>query len=148
MYLRKKTYVQNWDHTPKKNKYKITITKGGKAVHDIDTKKIVYIEEDAGYWRKANQIHNWFVTNVQDGLDDCRSYSVERTQLEELLSLVKEVIKKPAKAHSLLPVKDGFLFGNDEYDEYYFKDLTMTKKMLEDILKEPDNGEFYYQSSW
>ena len=29
------------------------------------------IIEQVGYWRKANQIHNWFVENVQDGEDDC-----------------------------------------------------------------------------
>ena len=26
----------------------------------------------AAYWRKANQIHGWFVKNVQDDEDDCR----------------------------------------------------------------------------
>ena len=26
---------------------------------------------EAAYWRKANQIHNWFVENIQDGEDDC-----------------------------------------------------------------------------
>ena len=36
------------------------------------------------YWRKANQIHNWFVENVQDGDDDCRDYYVSEEDLEEL----------------------------------------------------------------
>ena len=29
------------------------------------------IMEMVGYWRKQNAIHNWFVENVQDGIDDC-----------------------------------------------------------------------------
>ena len=30
MYLTKKIYVKNWEHTPKKNKSKLTLVKGGK----------------------------------------------------------------------------------------------------------------------
>lgn len=26
-------------------------------------------EIQIGYWRKANQIHNWFVENIQDGIE-------------------------------------------------------------------------------
>lgn len=44
------------------------------------------IIEEVGYWRKANQIHNWFVENVQDGVDDC-SYHNEVTE-EDLLDLL------------------------------------------------------------
>ena len=29
--------------------------------------RVNYVTLEAGYWRKANQIHNWFVENVQDG---------------------------------------------------------------------------------
>ena len=37
--------------------------------------------EDVGYWRKANQIHNWFVQNVQGGEDDCGIYEVSQAKL-------------------------------------------------------------------
>lgn len=39
---------------------------------------------EVGYWRKANHIHNWFVENVQNGVDDCDSYVVSREKLQEL----------------------------------------------------------------
>ena len=29
---------------------------------------------ERGYWRKANQIHSWFVENVQNGEDNCNEY--------------------------------------------------------------------------
>ena len=50
--------------------------------------------ERVGYWRKANQIHNWFVNHVQDGIDDC-DYHHECTKeiLEELLATCKEVLE-------------------------------------------------------
>lgn len=49
---------------------------------------------EIGYWRKANQIHKWFVDNVQDGEDDCGDYYVEREQLQELLDICKKVKEK------------------------------------------------------
>lgn len=44
------------------------------------------------YWRKANQIHNWFVTNVQGGNDNCQEYEVSKEQIEELRDLCIEVL--------------------------------------------------------
>lgn len=52
-----------------------------------------HIMEKVGYWRKANQIHNFFVENVQDGEDDC-SYHNECTKeiLEDLLDKCYKVL--------------------------------------------------------
>ncbi len=49
--------------------------------------------KEIGYWRKANQIHHWFVETVQAGNDDCGLYAVSREQLGALLGLVDEVMK-------------------------------------------------------
>ena len=148
MTLQKKTYVKNWDYMKPEEKHEITI-KGPRA-SSIDTKKITYIVEDAGVWRKANQIHQWFVTNVQNGDDDCKDYYVSSEQLEELLDVVKQVLKAPNKAKELLPTQNGFFFGGIEYDQDYFKDLEYTKKLLEDVLNNPaaKNSDFTYSSSW
>ena len=48
-------------------------------------------QEQVAYWRKANETHNWFVENVQGGVDDCGAYEVTKTQLELLLTTAKEV---------------------------------------------------------
>ena len=51
------------------------------------------IATEIGYWRKANQIHNWFVNRVQDGIDDCRyHHPVSRRILEELIETCQEVL--------------------------------------------------------
>lgn len=50
------------------------------------------ISTEAAYWRKANQIHNWFVENIQDGEDDCETYIVSKEQLEELLETATIVL--------------------------------------------------------
>lgn len=45
------------------------------------------------YWRKANQIHNWFVENIQDCIDDCGYYEVSRQELQGLLADCRDVLK-------------------------------------------------------
>lgn len=44
------------------------------------------IYDEIAYWRKANQIHKWFVDNVQGGEDDCGNYEVSEEQLRDLLA--------------------------------------------------------------
>jgi hypothetical protein len=101
-------------------------------------------------WRKSNQIHAWFVDNVQEGEDDCKEYSVDTGQLGELVELCKRVLANHALAEELLPTQAGFFFGGTEIDEYYFQDLEDTIKKLEPFVTDPSWAiwDFYYQSSW
>jgi hypothetical protein len=108
----------------------------------------ISLQMKIGYWRKANAIHQWFVDNCQKGEDDCRDAYVSREQLEELLGVVKEVLADHSKAEELLPTQQGFFFGSTEYDEYYFQDLELTKKILKNALSMPKEWDFGYQSSW
>lgn len=105
------------------------------------------------YWRKCNQIHQWFVQNCQGGTDDCNPHPVSREKLEELLLLVKKVLNGKLDADKALPTQSGCFFGSTEYDEYYRQDLKDTVEQLEAILNGDDdsNGLFYhyeYRSSW
>lgn len=102
---------------------------------------------EVGYWRKANQIHRWFVENVQDGEDDCGDYYVSREYLEKLLSTCKEVSQDHSLSEKLLPSQSGFFFGDTGYDEYYFRQIENTIEILERVLK-MENVSFYYHSSW
>ena len=104
---------------------------------------------EAMYWRKANAIHNWFVNNVQDGEDDCRDYYVDRSNLQELLDTINEVLEDNDKAKELLPTASGFFFGSEEYCDYYFGELTRTRNRIMELLSDKfDDWEFYYSSSW
>ena len=107
--------------------------------------KVVF---DVGYWRKANQIHNWFVQNIQEGNDNCRDYWVSDETLELLLKICKEVLKDKSKAKKLLPTTSGFFFGGTEYDEDYFDEVKRTIEILEKALKYKDELDFTYHSSW
>lgn len=103
---------------------------------------------EAGYWRKANQIHGWFVKNCQDGTDDCGNYHVDREQLTELKELCQRVLDFRHLANELLPIRQGFFFGNDEYNEYYFQDLEQTVEIIDQCLGLPESWDFEYHSSW
>jgi hypothetical protein len=146
MYLDKRTYVKQWDHIDEAKQYKIEVTRGGEPTN-IDPKKVKYIIEEAGYWRKANAIHKWFVDNCQDGVDDCRDAYVGFNNLQALLDLCRIVIIDKSKAEQLLPSTSGFFFGNTEYDEWYYNDIQNTIEILEKALEDKD-GEYYYSSSW
>ncbi len=149
MYLYRKTYVQHWEHN--KDNYEVSVTKAGKPT-SIDPKKVTYIIEQAGYWRKANAIHKWLVDNIQDGKDDCGEYYFSAEQMQNLLKICKDVLVNPSRANELLPTTSGFFFGGTEYDEYYLSDLEHTIQILTQSLEDYNNGtdgsRYYYQSSW
>ena len=105
----------------------------------------------AAYWRKANQIHGWFVRNVQDDVDDCGSYEVGRDDLQALVDVCRKVLANRKLAAKLLPPNEGFFFGGYEYDEYYFDELQRTADELAALLEalpEDSGWCFEYQSSW
>lgn len=146
-YLSKKTYIgASYEHNEVEGT--VDIKKKGKEL-DIPLNKIRYIELHACYWRKANQIHGWFVENVQEGVDNCGEYSVDIDDLKELLDLCKQVMSNPKDAPKILPCEEGFFFGSQDYGDSYFRDIEDTISMLEDVVaNHGDYDTYYYSSSW
>jgi len=156
MYLKKKTYVKNWDHYSPEEKKEVTVKVGGELHPTIKFDRVSYIVEDVAYWRKFNALHQWFVDNCQSGEDNCQESYVDESMIEEL---VNEVLKPINDAHEsgdmekaskladeLLPTQEGFFFGGQEYDEYYFNHVKETLEVMSGLLEE--GGDFFYQSSW
>ena len=151
MYLTKRTYVKNWNH--KNDKHSVSVKLNGKKRKDIQPERVSEIVEDVMYWRKANHIHNWFVSNCQGGVDECQEARVSLDQLKELSELCKKVVDK--KDPSLMETVQGFFFGSTDYDQYYYDMCTETHEVIENIVKEMEDepkdvysATFYYQSSW
>lgn len=108
MYLTKKTYIgAEYEH--RNIKGTVEISQDGKKL-PIKFNRISCIDEKVGYWRKANQIHKWFVDNVQDGEDDCGNYSVSKEQLLELLEICRKV--KDASVLQTGLVNNGYTIEN------------------------------------
>jgi hypothetical protein len=108
----------------------------------------VHVEVTCAYWRKANQIHAWFVKNVQGGNDNCGEYYVSHEKLKELLTTCQQALFN--KDPNLLPPQEGFFFGGTDIDEWYWHDIKETIKKLKRVLElsEMSKLSFYYTSSW
>lgn len=158
MYLERKIYLGGkWDKD-----IKVLVLKGNKPL-GLDLSNVEYVTESCGYWRKANAIHHWFVTNVQNGEDDCGKHYVSDEKLLALLELCNKVlaykdkvlVEKDEKAleqvRELLPTQGGFFFGGLDYDEYYFEYVADTISIITEALKEnakSNKSSIYYSSSW
>lgn len=178
MYLSKKTYVKNWNHMSDSEKHSITVKKGGKKRTDIEPDRISYIVEQVGYWRKFNALHNWFVKNCGEGIDNCQEMYVSKKDIEKLLvDLIEvrnsldnspkrvekvkvgfdmngpimgdvEIYEDVSKVEELLPPTDGFFFGSTNVDKYYYEDLVETINLFKGLMKEDPDGDYYYRASW
>ena len=153
MYLSKKTYVQNWAHNKPEQHHEVSVKRGGVIREDIQPQRITYVEEQIAYWRKFNALHGWFIDNCANGVDDCKDVHVEMHKLEALLVLLKKINSNRETAADLLPPTQGFFFGSDEIDEWFWKDVESTIEMLEIELAIEDipgtySGDYYYRASW
>lgn len=170
-YLYKKTYISPYD---KELEFSIKLHKKGfETENQIDIKKVRYIEEEIAYWRKANQIHNFFVQHCGNGVDECQDIDVTRADLMELVArcnrilnnkknigkkeiTIKDILtneehqetvrflKDITEAEDLLPTTSGFFFGSTDYDEYYLRDLELTVRYLTPYLEEKDDWSISY----
>lgn len=128
----------------------------GSAVEHFEApvNKIFKIVVKEAQWRKANQIHKWFVDNVQRGNDDCGEYYVSYEQLLQLKKLCGRILKEDNLdkriecAKRLLPVSEGFFFGSQEYDDMYFDDIKYTYDTLSKLKPAGLREDFRYLSSW
>ena len=120
------------------------------------------IFEDIGYWRKANAIHNFFVQECQNGVDECQLSIVKKTHLKDLLKRCKRamslkdiylndgIIKDGEGIETFLPTQGGFFFGGTEFNEWYFNDVEETIDLITKVLKETDFDKqvIFYRASW
>ena len=146
MYLEKRTDVRHWSFQKEEEQFEVVVKKGGVTYPKINPKNVTTIVEEVGYWRKANQIHRWFVENVQDGVDNCGEYFVSKADLQSLLDVCLAVKLDHSQAEELLPAASGFFFGNTDYDEWYYNDIDHTIVILKEALS--DDASYYYSSSW
>lgn len=163
MYLSKKTYVKKWEHQSDENSFDVSIKKGGVTYPNIKPERVSYVTEEVMYWRKANQIHGWFVNNCEEHTPDVK-YSLDRNQLVDLVSDCKKVLEilntspKTTKqvvggwkngedymidvevydnvdeVLKILPPTQGFFFGSSDIDGWYKEQIEETITTLEEEL--------------
>jgi hypothetical protein len=162
MYLYKKTYVKNWNHTPDEQKHSISVMIGDEVRKDIKPERISYITEEVAYWRKFNALHGWFVNECGNGEDKCQEIYVDREKMGELLSVLKQVSELLNNSKTVVKVlqdwngkdfevttfecenevkelfcpTEGFFFGSTEVDKYFKQDVEETIETIDGLLKE------------
>lgn len=163
-YLSAEKYVSGYDFrsdeekeagpTPELGKYRAVLEAGGLTEIASKSSPGASISCTVAYWRKANQVHDWFVTNVQGGVDECQRSYVSRDQLQELLATTMAALAAyetgdTVMAAETMPPTSGFFFGSTDVDEWYAQDLRDTITQIEPLLAEKYAGfDFYYQASW
>ena len=170
MFLEREVYIgANYKHN--KITGTIDLFQDGEPLN-LSTDNITEINYRVGYWRKANHIHQWFVQEVQDGIDECQRSYVGNDKIRELYELCLLVFDKLDDAHmtaetqktyggesyevevydnkekikELLPTTCGFFFGSCTIDKYYKQDIQDTIEILEPLLDCEDS--IFYQASW
>lgn len=178
MYLTKRIYIgAQYSHNNVKGVINLTRGKNDEPVR-INLNKVTEITESAGYWRKANQVHKWFVDNIQDGNDDCKEYYVPEEKLKELLDICIQIRDKCPLIEGKVVngrsyekdgwvdiIEEGKVMTNPEIAEellptesgFFFGGVDYDQYYYQDILDTIDilenclkeeGGDFYYQSSW
>ena len=95
--------------------------------------------EEVMYWRKANQVTEWFVRNAGLEADsDCEVIEISEDQLQQLYDDCDKVVKNPKLADEVMPTSNGFFFGSTEYGERYFDQLKETMDGLQRIFDTTD----------
>jgi len=178
MYLSKKTYVKQWSHDKPEEQFEVSVKRGGKPFKKIESSRVSYVTEELMYWRKANQIHGWFVHNTQEVVEEVKYY-VTKEDLQNLLDVCKQVLDVIAKSkmktiqvrsgwsggeetysdvetydcedeiRELLPPTEGFFYGSYEIDEWYKNNIEETVEFLErELPKSDEHDDFEYYASW
>lgn len=131
MYLEKRTYIKNWSHMKKDQLTKVKIT--GKKAKGIRPDRISYIIEEMAYWRKANQIHDYFIRECADGDGNKTEMYVSVKQLEGLLERCRKVLKASKLVKGKIKNGSSFKNGKEEpimEDGKYIEDPTVAKELL------------------
>jgi hypothetical protein len=148
-YLYARKYYSKYSRGTDKNNYKklLTMLKVKKyVVPETIGLQDVGVMVKIGQWRKAHQIHSWFVDYCQDEVDDCRETYVTRDQMEELLRLCNEVSKHRGDheaSDAYLPLPLGITYCDSHY-----KDIDYTIDVITRALTMSQEWDFYYSSSW
>lgn len=110
----------------------------------------IYSEEEVAYWRKANQIRNWFVEHLEEPVENCGNSTVTKENIEQLLEDCKRCLANKDKAADIIPTSSGFFFGDTTYDDYYYQQIENTAEKMESILNDMDweNNSLIYHEWW
>lgn len=101
--------------------------------------------EEIAYWRKANEIHKWFVDKVQDGVDDCRYYLVKKEDIQELIDICNKILRETKLIDALVLTRDYYQTkdGTSEHIKEYGPGKVIDKPEICEELLPTQSGFFF-----
>ena len=117
-----------------------------------ETAYVIEGDYEIAYWRKANQIRQWFVDHIDEFNEDDNGdyYKVTKELLEQLVKDCEITLNNHNLAKEILPTSSGFFFGGTDYDEWYYEQLENTVQVLTEVIAETDwdNEVVTYHEWW
>lgn len=105
-------------------------------------------KSEIAYWRKSNQVHKWFVDNVQNGEDDCGYYKVSKSELQELVNKCNEILHNVELIDGKVLLRDYYTNENGEQEhikEYGIGKVINNQELCKNIL--PTEDGFFFGST-
>jgi hypothetical protein len=75
--------------------------------------------EQVGYFRKFNALHGWISKNVGE-VENLAPVVLSEEKLRDLCDVMENVMDCPELAASTFPPREGFFFGSQDIDPWYF----------------------------
>jgi hypothetical protein len=107
--------------------------------------------EEVHYWRKANQIREYFVSYHPELLaENIEQLPVNLEMLTDLEQRIERCLGRLDEAVSsqLLPTSSGFFFGSLEYDNYYYEELDATLDAIKKAKEALNDGYYVFYHEW
>jgi hypothetical protein len=107
---------------------------------------------EVGYWRKSNQIREYFASYIpEQANENIDELIVTESMIDELENRILSCLLSESTevAEDLLPTSSGFFFGGTDYDHYYYEDLIDTLEILHHAQERIKQGkEVIYHEWW
>lgn len=137
--------------------------------YNTDTYELFHVSGAEHYYRKTNQIQNYFEEHFyEDGNDyEGSDYNNVVTKVDDLtiddiidrIDTIESSENREKTAKKEFPTTEGFFYGSTEYDQSYFdtnnefkNDLTELQKICNEINQRLENTDYHavitYSSWW
>lgn len=98
------------------------------------------------YWMDFTPVHNWFVNNIQSGVDNGGFYPLTKENLDSLIHTLKTVndskSEDVAKASFPIIAINSMFLCSGNYDEIYFEEVEIMLNQLTDVKNSFDFDKF------
>lgn len=105
--------------------------------------------EELAHWRNHYQIHNWFVNNIQFGMDYGQCSYVPRIVLTRFINALETVTNNPSTANLLVPLPTSTAYSDLEYNSEYYDQVLVVMLLLKYFMEKHSDPykEFVYMAN-